>query len=182
MRTRLPCWILVPLLACVGDPAPSQPAPVPEAWAHDTDSAFFLQMSDTQFGMYSKPVLFSYLGWSFREGSFARETENMEKAIAHANRLRPDFVVICGDLVNTAAPRWNPPGSSDASKVAAISRISPANRHALKALSRAAAVLRAPSPGWESDHSFSNAPSTPSASANARMAVSSAAEPLVQAA
>ncbi|MBW2316829.1 MAG: metallophosphoesterase, partial [Deltaproteobacteria bacterium] len=100
MRTPLLCGLLFALLACSGDPAPG-PTPVPENWAHDTGSTFFLQMADTQFGMYSKPAVLSYLGWRFREGSFERETENMEKAIAHANRLRPSFVVICGDLVNT---------------------------------------------------------------------------------
>jgi predicted phosphodiesterase len=51
---------------------------------------FFLQMSDPQFGMYSA------------NKDFAQETVNFEFAIATANRLRPKFVVICGDLVNQA--------------------------------------------------------------------------------
>jgi 3',5'-cyclic AMP phosphodiesterase CpdA len=48
----------------------------------------FIQMSDPQFGMYSK------------NQGFAHETANFEFAIATANRLKPAFVVITGDLVN----------------------------------------------------------------------------------
>jgi 3',5'-cyclic AMP phosphodiesterase CpdA len=45
-------------------------------------------MSDTQFGMYTK------------DQDFAHETVNFEFAIASANRLKPAFVVITGDLTN----------------------------------------------------------------------------------
>jgi len=48
----------------------------------------FIQMSDPQFGMYSKDV------------NFVHETANFEFAIATANRLKPAFVVITGDLIN----------------------------------------------------------------------------------
>jgi 3',5'-cyclic AMP phosphodiesterase CpdA len=51
---------------------------------------FFVQMSDPQFGMYSN------------NADFSQETANFEFAIANANRLRPAFVVVCGDLVNQA--------------------------------------------------------------------------------
>jgi serine/threonine-protein phosphatase CPPED1 len=51
-------------------------------------SGFFLQMTDPQFGMYAE------------NRDFQQETVNFEFAIATANRLRPDFVVICGDLIN----------------------------------------------------------------------------------
>ena len=51
---------------------------------------FFLQMSDPQFGMYAN------------DRDFAQETANFEFAIANANRLRPAFVVVCGDLINKA--------------------------------------------------------------------------------
>src|SRR2546430_3297593 len=54
------------------------------------DAPFFIQMSDPQFGMYSE------------NRDFAQETINFEFAIATANRLRPKFVVICGDLINQA--------------------------------------------------------------------------------
>lgn len=51
-------------------------------------SSFFLQMADTQFGFFTD------------NRDFGSETLNFEKAIAEANRLRPAFVVVCGDLVN----------------------------------------------------------------------------------
>src|SRR5436190_22417112 len=50
----------------------------------------FIQMSDPQFGMFTKDV------------SFEHETANFEFAIATANRLKPAFVVITGDLINEA--------------------------------------------------------------------------------
>jgi 3',5'-cyclic AMP phosphodiesterase CpdA len=50
----------------------------------------FIQMSDPQFGMYTD------------NKSFEHETANFEFAIAAANRVRPRFVVITGDLVNAA--------------------------------------------------------------------------------
>ena len=50
----------------------------------------FIQMSDPQFGMYTK------------DADFAHETANLEFAIAAANRLMPAFVVITGDLINKA--------------------------------------------------------------------------------
>jgi 3',5'-cyclic AMP phosphodiesterase CpdA len=49
---------------------------------------FFIQMSDPQFGMNTA------------DGEFSQETANFEFAIANANRLRPAFVVVCGDLIN----------------------------------------------------------------------------------
>ena len=50
----------------------------------------FIQMSDPQFGMYSK------------DHDFVQETANYEFAVAASNRLKPRFVIICGDLVNKA--------------------------------------------------------------------------------
>jgi 3',5'-cyclic AMP phosphodiesterase CpdA len=52
------------------------------------ESFFFIQMADTQFGFFND------------NRDFKKETVNFEKAIREANRLRPEFVVICGDLVN----------------------------------------------------------------------------------
>jgi 3',5'-cyclic AMP phosphodiesterase CpdA len=63
---------------------------------------FFLQLSDPQFGMFTA------------DKDFAQETINFEMAIATANRLRPAFVVITGDLVNK--PR-------DAAQIAEYRRI-----------------------------------------------------------
>jgi 3',5'-cyclic AMP phosphodiesterase CpdA len=51
----------------------------------------FIQMSDPQLGMYTK------------DADFAHETANFEFAVAAANRLKPAFVVITGDLINDAA-------------------------------------------------------------------------------
>jgi 3',5'-cyclic AMP phosphodiesterase CpdA len=66
------------------------------------DRYFFLQMSDPQFGMYTK------------NRDFSQETANYEFAIATANRLKPRFVIVCGDLVNK-------PG--DAAQIAEYTRI-----------------------------------------------------------
>ena len=52
------------------------------------NSFFFIQMADTQFGFFED------------NRNFEKETVNFEKAIAEANRLKPEFVVVCGDLVN----------------------------------------------------------------------------------
>jgi serine/threonine-protein phosphatase CPPED1 len=50
----------------------------------------FVQMSDPQFGMFAE------------NRNFTQETINFGLAIAAANRLKPAFVVVCGDLVNQA--------------------------------------------------------------------------------
>merc|ERR1711967_201052 len=52
------------------------------------DDFFFIQLADTQLGM---------LHW---DKSWAEETEMLELAVGHINRLRPRFVVVCDDLVN----------------------------------------------------------------------------------
>jgi len=49
---------------------------------------FFVQMADPQFGMFTQ------------NKGFKAETRLFEKAIAQVNRLKPAFVVICGDLTN----------------------------------------------------------------------------------
>jgi DNA repair exonuclease SbcCD nuclease subunit len=63
---------------------------------------YFIQMSDPQFGMYTD------------NKSFEKETRNFEKAIAEANRLKPRFVIITGDLVNR---------NGDAEQIAEYKRI-----------------------------------------------------------
>jgi 3',5'-cyclic AMP phosphodiesterase CpdA len=52
-------------------------------------SFFFLQLADTQFGMFSD------------NADFAKETELVTHAVQHINRLKPKFVIVCGDLVNS---------------------------------------------------------------------------------
>jgi 3',5'-cyclic AMP phosphodiesterase CpdA len=48
----------------------------------------FIQMSDPQFGMYTE------------NKDFIHETANFEFAIAAANRVKPAFVIVTGDLIN----------------------------------------------------------------------------------
>ena len=52
------------------------------------ESFTFIQMSDPQFGSYTK-----------NEG-FAHETVKFDFAIATANRLKPGFVIVTRDLIN----------------------------------------------------------------------------------
>jgi 3',5'-cyclic AMP phosphodiesterase CpdA len=52
---------------------------------------FFIQLSDPQFGMYSS------------DADFAQESANFDFAVATANRLKPAFVIVTGDLINKAA-------------------------------------------------------------------------------
>jgi 3',5'-cyclic AMP phosphodiesterase CpdA len=56
--------------------------------AQSASEPFFVVLADTQFGYYTS------------DRSFAQETANYEFAVAAINRLRPSFVVICGDLIN----------------------------------------------------------------------------------
>jgi len=49
---------------------------------------FIIQVTDPQFGMFES------------NKGFTAETELYEKAVSEINKLRPDFVVITGDLVN----------------------------------------------------------------------------------
>ena len=51
---------------------------------------FFAVLADPQMGMFA------------HDQNFAQETANFEFVVANLNRLRPRFVVICGDLVNRA--------------------------------------------------------------------------------
>jgi 3',5'-cyclic AMP phosphodiesterase CpdA len=71
------------------------------AWAQQ-QPWFFAVLADPQIGMYAS------------DKSFAQETANFEFVIANLNRLRPRFVVICGDLVNR---------SGDPSEIAEYKRI-----------------------------------------------------------
>jgi 3',5'-cyclic AMP phosphodiesterase CpdA len=54
---------------------------------------FFVQMSDPQFGMYSK------------DAGFDQEQANLAFAVAAVNRWRPAFVIITGDLANKPGDR-----------------------------------------------------------------------------
>ena len=56
--------------------------------ANAAEPFFFVQLTDPQFGMCANDT------------NFQQETANFEFAIATANRLRPAFVVVTGDLIN----------------------------------------------------------------------------------
>ena len=56
--------------------------------AQESNAYFFVQLADTQFGFHTE------------DRDFAQETAEFEFVIANLNRLRPAFVVVCGDLVN----------------------------------------------------------------------------------
>lgn len=74
---------------------------------------FFILMADPQFGMFAGVSGMDEAGIARRRESglkirpapkitgFATETALYGKAIAEANRLGPDFVVMCGDMVNS---------------------------------------------------------------------------------
>ena len=56
--------------------------------AQNAGDYFFIQLADTQFGAFTG------------DRDFAQETLNYEFAASNINRLKPAFVVICGDLIN----------------------------------------------------------------------------------
>ena len=73
----------------------------------------FIQMSDPQFGMYASVSSYSeeeveerrQRGILMRKASepiigFADETRLYTRAIDKANSLKPDFVVVCGDMIH----------------------------------------------------------------------------------
>src|SRR5262245_50654104 len=72
------------------------------AQAPATPAFFFVQLTDPQFGMFTK------------DADFAQKTANFELAIATMNRWKPAFVVITSDLVNKAG---------DAAQIAEYRRI-----------------------------------------------------------
>lgn len=90
---------------------------------------FFIQMSDPQLGMRDN------------DKSIEQDVEAFDTAIAHANRLHPDFVVITGDLVNK-------PGDATQEK---------ALRHLLKHFDKDIPVYLA-----SGNHDVTNAPTTES--------------------
>ncbi len=99
MRHLVAIFFAVALLA---QHAPAPPAGESAAAPLGPPPKFFIQASDPQFGMYTK------------DADFAQETANFEFFIASVNRLKPEFVVITGDLTNK-------PG--DADQIAEFHRI-----------------------------------------------------------
>ena len=79
-------------------------SPVPDVeglmqWLGD-ESQFFIQMADTQLGMYSYSLPMLLLRATYKDDQFEKDALLFESAIRHANNLRPAFVIVCGDLVN----------------------------------------------------------------------------------
>jgi serine/threonine-protein phosphatase CPPED1 len=54
---------------------------------------FFMQLTDPQFGMWTS------------DADFQQETANFAFAVASANRLRPAFVIVTGDLLNKSGDK-----------------------------------------------------------------------------
>ncbi len=73
--------------------------------AQVTTPFFFIQATDPQFGHYARSL-----------DDFRQETANFEFLIATANRLRPAFLVVTGDLVNRAG---NPGQIAEYQRIAA---------------------------------------------------------------
>ncbi len=76
-RSLLIGLLLAGLAGCASDPQSRWQGPF-----------FFIQMADPQFGMFAD------------NKDVEKEAALLNQAIEHANRLRPAFVVICGDLIN----------------------------------------------------------------------------------
>jgi Icc-related predicted phosphoesterase len=84
-------------------PAPAAPAPLPENAPTAGPGYFFAQAADPQFGfMTGNPR------------DFAHETINFEYVIESVNRIKPAFLIICGDLIHD---------TGDAGQVAEYKRI-----------------------------------------------------------
>lgn len=91
------------------------------------DPLTFMQLADTQFGMFRNFIDltpesiadYQSRGLSVRNvepfDGFDPETERFQKAVDAANSIQPAFVTICGDMVNDA---------SDESQVAELNRVS----------------------------------------------------------
>jgi 3',5'-cyclic AMP phosphodiesterase CpdA len=68
-----------------------------------TAGPFFIQMSDPQMGFAATPLLLQLAGLSLGDEPTPEEIALFERAVDHANALKPDFVVITGDLINEPA-------------------------------------------------------------------------------
>lgn len=89
---------------------------------------FFIQLADPQFGMFARwggvsdEVIEAQLsrGFKIRKApsitGFEDETRLFTEAISEANRLKPAFVVVCGDMVN------NPVSEDERAEVLRVAR------------------------------------------------------------
>jgi 3',5'-cyclic AMP phosphodiesterase CpdA len=68
---------------------------------------FFAQLADTQFGMFDG------------NERWEKETERFTRAVQHINRLKPRFVIVCGDLVNeTPGGQYHEPQVAEFQRIA----------------------------------------------------------------
>ena len=86
----------------------------------------FIQLADPQFGMFAgfsgktdaEIASFAERGYTIRKAKhmtgFATETYLFTRAIERANWLKPEFVTVCGDLVND---------NNDQDQIAEVKRI-----------------------------------------------------------
>jgi 3',5'-cyclic AMP phosphodiesterase CpdA len=71
----------------------------------------FAQLADTQFGMFKQ------------DESWAEEEALAQAAVRHINRLKPKFVVVCGDLVNALPNGPEPRPEQQAAQVRDFKRV-----------------------------------------------------------
>jgi serine/threonine-protein phosphatase CPPED1 len=88
----------------------STPGKTSLAGKHPSEPFFFIQMADPQFGFEAALA-------KEEDGGFETETRLFEQAIALSNQLRPAFVVVCGDIVNTSENREQ---TREAKRIAAM--------------------------------------------------------------
>ncbi len=123
MRAMIVCVLLTMAIGCASSRTPAQ--------SQKFQPFFFIQMSDPQLGMRDN------------DKSIEQDVEAFDTAIAHANRIHPDFVVITGDLINK-------PGDTTQEK---------AFRHLLKHFDKIIPVYLV-----SGNHDVTNAPTTQSLS------------------
>jgi 3',5'-cyclic AMP phosphodiesterase CpdA len=100
-RTAIALFYTVAGLCCTGGSAVERsPAERSEIDAQTSERVVFIQMADPQLGFARTPVAVQLAGGSWGDEPTELEIARFESAVEYTNQLRPDFVVICGDLVN----------------------------------------------------------------------------------
>ena len=82
--------LLLSLFLCTGVHCQKNSDKTKPSTESSAEPFFFIQMSDPQFGFMDN------------NESFTAETDLMKQAVEIINRLRPDFVVVTGDMVNAS--------------------------------------------------------------------------------
>ncbi len=65
-----------------------------------TSKLEFIQMADTQLGLSDNNLLLEIFGLGWDDNNTETDSRLFEQAIATANKHKPAFVIICGDLIN----------------------------------------------------------------------------------